>query len=255
MMTRMATLVIMAILTILGTETYNLPLLQHLQQNNDPSEPSMLKSPFFQGILPVPIDRVCYPDGIIGIVIHWNFTILQPELNLITEVMRDLERYGILDTDLINQTHKQTLQSLDRANDRYQLFLKGVNARIQPDRDRRSSEWDSIGHFFGVATTGDIVKIRENIQDNFLNTTSVLLREAGHLTATEDIAHDLAITHHHLQDLITSVKSIHQSVMSLAQEQHFGTVTQLVAYQQLNHIVTLIRQQLDNVNQAVSVLS
>jgi hypothetical protein len=83
----------------------------------------------------------------------------------------------------------------------------------------------------------------------------VLLREAGHLTATEYIAHDLALNHHHLQDLIKSVKSIRQSVMSLAQEQRFGTITQLVAYQQINHIVTLIHQQLDNINQAVSVLS
>ncbi len=122
--------VVVTLLATFGAEGYGLPLLQHLQQNSDPSEPAMLRSPFFQGILPMPVERVCFPHGVIGIVIHWDFSILQPELNLITEVMGDLERYGTLDTDSINQTHQQTLQSLDRANDRYRLFLRGVNARF-----------------------------------------------------------------------------------------------------------------------------
>ncbi len=168
--------------------------------------------------------------------------------------MNKLEHYGRVDTKSINESHQHTLHHIEEAKVAYQELIDTMEKETRNDRNKRSPEWDSIGHVFGITTTGDIQKLHNTIQDNILNTTSVLLREANHLTATEDITHDLAQNHKHLQNLINAIQSIRNSLIALAKVNKFWTPVQLLAYQHINHIATSIHKHIEDANKAMTVL-
>jgi hypothetical protein len=250
---------LLLLIVLIGATTQSnsieeLPLLQHLLQHSNSNDPVTLKSPFFQGILPIPLGAVCFPDGVTGIVVHWDFSVLEKEFEQLDYVMNELEHYGRIDTKSVNESHQHTLHNIEESKAAYQELIDTMQRETQSERSRRSPEWDSIGHLFGIATTGDIQKLHNTIQDNLLNTTSVLLREANHLTATEDITHDLAQNHKHLQNLINAVQSIRRSVIALSKANKFGTPVQLLAYQHINHIATSIHKHIEDANEAMTVL-
>jgi hypothetical protein len=137
-------LLVLTVLMGIIAQPEELPLLQHLLQNNNNSDPVTLKSPFFQGILPIPLGAVCFPDGVTGLVVHWDFSILEEEFEQLDYVMNELERYRRVETKSVNESHQHTLLNIEETKIGYQGLIDTMEKEIHNNRNRRSPEWDSI---------------------------------------------------------------------------------------------------------------